>query len=64
MDFMTLKAFRKIQDKCLSHALDILNNGYSLDDEIDIVDQLVGIAIGIEDLALRWAAQHPLNKLQ
>ena len=64
MDSMAIKAFGKIQNKCLSHALDILDDEYELDNGgIDIADQLVGIAIAIEDLGLRWAAQHPLNKL-
>lgn len=48
----------EIQNKCLSRALDILNGQCGpYIDEIDSVDQLVGIAIAIEDLSLRWAAQ-------
>ena len=48
----------EIQGKCLSRALDVLNDGYNLDERVDVADQLIGIAIAIEDLSLRWAAQH------
>ena len=57
-------AWGKIKNKCLCRALDILDDEYELNNGgLDDVDQLVGIAIAIEDLGLRWASQHPLNKL-
>lgn len=63
MDSMIVKTFGQIENKCLSRALDILNDEYELNNGgLDDVDQLVGIAIAIEDLGLRWASQHPLNK--
>ncbi len=57
METKSINLWSQIGNKCLSMALKILNDEYELaNGGIDDVDQLVGIAIAIDDLNLRWSA--------
>lgn len=49
----------KIGNKCLSHAMAVLNNSVTPTEEMaNLVQKLVSVAIAIDQLNLQWAAQN------